>query len=214
MGFLALVTLSALMARSHGANWIIGAFVGLLVMSNILANKIISFWKFAVPAGVIAYAATFLLTDMLNEFYGKKTAKKAVWIGFYASILALIALLIAIYLPPADFWAGQEKFASVLGNTTRIVLASMIAYIVSQNYDVWLYNLLKKKTKSKHLWLRNNASTMSSQLIDTVLFISVAFYGLFPIVPMIIGHAIIKISIAVIDTPFMYLSRYFYYKHR
>lgn len=208
--FLALVSFSAYMAKKQGVLWFVGTFVGLLVTANILANKLIVFWKYAIPAGMIAYAATFLVTDMISEFYGKKQARRAVWVGFFASIASLIAIEIAIHWPGAPFWHGQEAFVSTLGNTNRIIFASMVAYLISQNYDVWMFSLIKKKTHSKYLWLRNNLSTMSSQLIDTLVFIPLAFYGLFPILPIVIGHYLSKLAIAVLDTPFMYLARHFF----
>lgn len=201
---------SAILAKKFGKIFIIGAFVGFILIANILANKIVTFLWWAVPGGIIAYSATFLLTDILAEFYSKKDAKKAVWMGFFVSIILVLLVLIAIIWHPASFWTNQEAFKLILGNTWRIVLASMIAYLLSQNHDIWAFCFWKKKTKGKFLWLRNNASTIVSQLIDTVVFVFIGFYGLFPILPMIIGQFIAKTIIALLDTPFIYLVRFFY----
>jgi len=101
---------------------------------------------------------------------------------------------------------SSETFAQVLGLTPRIVIASMITYLISQHHDVWAFHFWKEKTRDKDLWLRNNASTIVSQFIDSVLFISLAFYNVFPILPLILGQFIIKIIIALLDTPFIYIS--------
>jgi uncharacterized integral membrane protein (TIGR00697 family) len=174
-------------------------------MAQILANKIVLFGTFALPAGVIVYATSSLVTDILCEFYGKRKALEAVWGGFLASVLLVIAVEIAIAWPPAPFWPGQEAFQSTLQLTGRIVLGCLTAYIISQNWDVHVFHKLKEKTAGKHLWLRNNASTMTSQALDTVIFITIAFYGVFDtIVPLIIGQYLVKLIIAAMDTPFLY----------
>jgi len=206
------VSFIAILAKKQGIELIIGTFVGLIVISNVVANKIVGFWKFSIPAGIIAYSASFLLTDVLVEFYGKKQAKKAVWSGFFASIVSLLIIFIAIKWPSASFWQYQEEFSLVLKNTWRIVLASLVAYLISQNHDVWAFSFWKKKTKSKHLWFRNNASTIVSQAIDSFVFVFIAFYGLFPIIPIMIGLFVAKFLVAILDTPFIYLVRYFYSK--
>ncbi|MFB6089260.1 MAG: queuosine precursor transporter [Candidatus Aenigmatarchaeota archaeon] len=201
-------TFVAFIGKKYGRGIIIGTFAGLVVTSQILANKVVVFWKFTVPAGVIVYATSFLLTDILSEFYGKKNAKEAVWSGFLASILLIITIEIAIVWPSASFWGGQEAFVKTLGLTWRIVLASLIAYLVSQNWDVFVFHKIKRITGNEHLWIRNIASTTSSQFLDTIIFISISFYGVMPIVPLIIGQYLIKLVIAVMDTPFLYSLKF------
>lgn len=177
----------------------------LVVMANIFAVKIVSFGPFTVPAGVIVFSMTFLITDILSEKWGKAQAKKAVWVGFYANIVFVISVLIVINWPAASFAIEiSDKFKEILTLTPRIAIASFLAYIVSQNHDVWAFHFWKNKTKGKHLWLRNNASTIISQLIDSVIFITIAFYGVFPVLPLILGQWVVKIIIALLDTPFMY----------
>ena len=179
----------------------------LVVMANIFANKIVVFGPFTVPAGVILFSMTFFITDLLSEKWGKKYAKKAVWAGFYASLLLIISVYIVTAWQPAPFAIEMsEMFSKVLALTPRIALAGFIAYIISQNHDVWAFHFWKRLTKGKHLWLRNNASTITSQLIDSAIFITIAFYGIFPIWNMILGMWVVKIIIALIDTPFMYAA--------
>jgi uncharacterized integral membrane protein (TIGR00697 family) len=200
---LAIVSGTSVIARKHGIEYMIGMYAALIVTANILASKIVVFAGFAVPAAVIVYASSFLLTDMISEFYGKKEAQKAVWTGFLANVMLVVSVYIAIIWEGAPFWGNQEAFESVLKNTPRIVFASMVAYLMSQHHDVISYHWWMKRFP-KHLWLRNNASTIVSQALDTVVFISLAFYGIFPIGEMLIGQYIVKLLIALMDTPFIY----------
>jgi uncharacterized integral membrane protein (TIGR00697 family) len=201
---LAGASIIAALGEKYGTGLTIGIFVGLVVMAQILANKIVLFGMFTLPAGVIVYATSFLVTDILCEFYGKKKALEAVWGGFLASILLVLAVKVAVAWPPAPFWTGQEAFQTTLQMTERIVLGSLVAYVVSQNWDVRIFHKLKEMTGGRHLWLRNNVSTMTSQALDTVIFITIAFYGVLPVVPLIIGQYIVKLLIAALDTPFIY----------
>ena len=207
-----ITTLVAVIAKKHGVEYLIGTFVALVVVSNILANKIVIFLKWAVPAGLIAYSITFFISNIINEFYSERQARKTVMIGFLANILLVVLVFIAIQWPSAPFWNNQEAFALALGNTWRIVLGSLIAYIISQNHDVWSFNLWRKITKGRYLWLRNTLSTILSQLIDTIIFVTIAFYGLFPVMPTIIGLFIVKVIIALLDNPFIYFVRWMHKK--
>lgn len=181
-------------------------FITLLVISNVIAVKVISIGKLIGPAAVICYAITFAISDTLAEIWGKERTKYIVNLGFIAALVSGIMIKLGILLPAAPFWELQNEYELILGSSTRIIIASMIAYITSQYHDVWAFHFWKNKTKGKHLWIRNNLSTMVSQLIDTVIFIVVAFYGTgAPIMSMIIGQYIIKLIIAIIDTPLVYL---------
>lgn len=182
-------------------------FVTSLVIANVLATKIWVIGSIFIPAGVIAYPITFLLTDVIGEVWGKKTANQVVWAGFFCSILAASLGYLAVWLPAAPFYQHQEAFSSMFGMVGRITVASLIAYIVSQSHDIWLFHFLKERTKGRHLWLRNNLSTMTSQFIDTVLFIAIAFGGVIPLMPllgMMLGQWSVKIVLALLDTPLCY----------
>jgi uncharacterized integral membrane protein (TIGR00697 family) len=208
-----IITLSAAtfvcyLGEKYGVGMCIGIFAGLVVTGQVLATKIAVFGPFVVPAGVIVHATTFLITDILCEFHGKKIAQQALWSGFIASILLVMAIQMAIAAPSAPFWSGQAAFDSTLNSTGRIVFASLIAYLISQNWDVFIFDLIKTKTNGKHLWLRNCASTMSSQGLDTIIFITIAFHGLMPVAPLIISQYAIKLLIATMDTPFLYAIKW------
>lgn len=183
-------------------------FVGLLLISNILGVKLFSIGEFILPAAVIVYVATYLITDVIGEVYGKDAARKTVQAGFFTQVIALIFIYIAIQLPAAPVFESQSEFETILGGSFRVILASLISYIASQNLDVTIFHRMKAKHGEKKLWLRNNLSTMTSQLIDTTLFITIAFWGVVPtnvLLGMIVTQYVFKFCIALIDTPFVYL---------
>ena len=205
---LSFATIVSVIGKKYGVEYIIVVFASLVVTANIVASKVVEFGDFVVPAGVIAYSATFLLTDILSEKWGKKHAKKAIWCGFLASIAMVLVVKISVLWTPAVFVEGDflTAFNLILSSTSRIVLASMTAYLISQYHDILAFDYWKRKTNGKYLWLRNNTSTIVSQFIDSVIFVTIAFYGIMPIIPLILGQWIVKITIAFIDTPFIYLA--------
>lgn len=198
-------SIAGILGKRYGVEYPIALVAVLIVMANIFATKIVTFGPFTVPGGVIVFSMTFFITDLLSEKWGKKYAKKAVWAGFFANLLLILSVYIVINWPAAVFATEfAEMFDKVLSLAPRITLASLAAYLVSQNHDVWAFHFWKKKTHGKHLWFRNNASTISSQFLDSVIFIVIAFYGVFPILPLILGQWVVKMIIAFIDTPFIY----------
>jgi len=183
-------------------------FTTCLLVANIITAKLVSIGGWVVPAGVIAYPLTFLFTDVISELYGRRIASRVVWVGFGANLLMVVLVFGGKLLPPAPFWEGQPAYESILGVVPRIVLASMIAYLISQQHDIFAFHFWRRKTKARFLWLRNNASTMVSQGLDTGLFITIAFWGIVPteiLVNMLLTQYVIKLAIAVCDTPFCYL---------
>ncbi len=195
-------------------------FVVSLTASNFLASKLFSvrIYRFTIvaPAAVAAYALTFTFTDIIGEVYGKKMANLAVRLGFISQLLVLAYIWIALKLP---IWehspVSEETYRSVIYSSNAIIIASLTAYLVSQHHDVWAFHLWKRLTRGKWLWLRNNASTIVSQFLDTVIFITLAFHFLpammggnpLPlrvISSIIIGQYIVKVLIALADTPLVY----------
>lgn len=186
-----------------------GAFVGLLILSNILAVKLFSISEWAVlPAAVIVYVFTFPITDTIAEVYGKEAARQTVTAGFITQLCALAFIFFAIHLPAAPFFADQESFEAIFSAGFRVTLASLISYFISQNLDVTIFHKLKERHGESRLWLRNNASTMTSQLVDTSIFITIAFYGTMPVgalLGMIATQYVFKLLVAAADTPLVYL---------
>jgi uncharacterized integral membrane protein (TIGR00697 family) len=185
---------------------LIAIFVGGLVIAGVLASKIVNIAGLIVPGGVFAYSITFPITDIICEVWGKKRGKYVVFSGFITLLVVLALIRLTLIFPKASFWTGEEAFTKILGGTSRIIIASFIAYLVSQYHDVWAFHFWRKVTKGKHLWLRNNASTFVSQFIDTVVFITIAFYGVMPVFTLIKGQYIIKLLIALLDTPIVYFG--------
>jgi hypothetical protein len=157
-----------------------------------------------VPAGVIAYSITFIATDVISEIWGKERARDAVFGGFIALFAVFVLIQISLIWPNAPFWTNNDAFASILGSTSRIIIASLTAYLISQMHDVWAFHFWKRMTNNRHLWLRNNLSTAVSQFLDSFIFVTIAFYGVMPIWPLIYGQWLIKFMIAVLDTPIVY----------
>lgn len=181
-------------------------FVTTLIVANIAAAKVVTFWGLVVPAAIVAYPLTFLMTDVIGEIWGEEEANKTVKLGFVCQLLSLILIGLAIVLPVAEFANNQAEFESILGQSFRMVVASLIAYTVAQFNDVYIFHKLKDKHNGKHKWIRNNLSTMTSQLLDTAIFITIAFIGTVPnIFVMIISQYAVKLVYAILDTPFFYL---------
>ncbi|SDL91000.1 queuosine precursor transporter [Sediminibacillus halophilus] len=183
-------------------------FTGLLVISNVLGVKLFAVGDFVLPAAVIVYVITYLITDVIGEVYGKDAARKTVQAGFVTQVLAMLFIFIAIQLPAAPVFAGQIEFETVLGGSFQVMLASLVSYLASQNLDVSIFHSLKEKHGSEKLWLRNNLSTITSQLIDTIIFVTIAFGGTVPVgvlIGMIGSQYLFKVLVALIDTPIAYL---------
>lgn len=182
-------------------------FIMSLLIANIVAGKVVDLFGFIVPAAVVAYGITFLCTDVINEIWGKEEAQKTVKLGLKIQLASTALILLAIWSPPAVFAVDfNAAFKTVLGQNVRVVFASLTAYTISQTHDVISFNFWRNKTKGKHKWLRNNASTLVSQIIDTAIFITIAFWGMVPnLLWMIISQYVVKAIIALLDTPFFYL---------
>lgn len=184
---------------------LLSIFVGGITIASVLANKIISVAGFYVPAGVLAYSITFVCTDAISEIWGRRRAGLTVLGGFIALVSVLLLVQFSLSWPAAPFWKKEAAFQTILGSTPRIIVASFAAYLASQFHDVWAFHFWKRITADRHLWLRNNLSTAVSQLIDSFLFIFIAFYGVMPLWPLILGQWIIKFAIGILDTPIVYL---------
>ena len=184
------------------------------ILANIQVLKMVDLLTIGVTLGNITYASSFLVTDILSENYGKKSARKAVYIGFFSLAATVIIMNIALMFKPNEFDFIQESLKNIFSLLPRIALASLIAYGVSQLHDVWAYFFWKNLFPGmKFLWLRNNASTMVSQLLDSVIFTFIAFWGLLPqseFVQILITTYVVKFIVAAIDTPFLYLAQIMY----
>ena len=210
----------------YSAIAIIAANIQVLKQANFnffssINEKIIPFYEPSpIALGTILFASTFLCTDILSEYYGKEKARKNVLIGFCSFFLMTILMLVTIGIQRAeDEWVSrvQESLAILFTPMTSIFVASMIAYLISQYFDIWFFSYLKTVSSNKLLWLRNNVSTAVSSLIDNTIFSIFAWIILNPnpfplsdvIMIFILGVYLLRVFIAILDTPFIYLAKYF-----
>ena len=191
-----------------------GIFVTSLVISNVMSSKIVAIGSLTVPAAVVAYPITFLMTDVIGEIWGRKQANFTVRLGIICQVLSLIMIGLGILLPVAPFADNQEAYKAILGSSFRVVGASLVAYCLSQSWDVWVFHRIRDSYIAKHgstkggRWIWNNVSTMTSQMIDTAVFILLAFLGTVPnIFNMILSQYLVKLFYAALDTiPFYLLT--------
>ena len=187
-------------------------FIGLLVGMNLLGVKITSLFGVSVSVAIFMAPLTFLITDIVEEVYGKKTVKHFIVGGVLTLIIIFLYAGVFIVLEPHERYSFNNEYKTIFGSSLRIIAASIIAFALAQIHDVISFEWWKKKTKGKALWLRNNLSTIVSQLIDTFVFMMIAFYQLTPkftfifIIHLIIPYYLFKILFAIIDTPFVYLG--------
>ena len=213
----ALVDLCMVLAvyRFFGRVGLFGLMVFNLLICNIQVLKTVELFGLTTTLGNVLYASVFLATDLLSEFYGKKEARKGVLLGFVTLVMMVAYMQIALYFQPAADDFAQPHLSALFGFMPRIALASMVAYLVSQMHDVWAFHAIKERTGGKMLWLRNNASTMISQLLDSAIFCTIAFWGMFPMnvfMEILLSTYIIKVAVAVLDTPFIYIAKRFFRK--
>lgn len=185
------------------------------ILANIQVVLLVNIFGLETTLGNIMYAGGFLITDILSENYGKEDAKVAVKIGFISMISMAVLMKIAVAFIPSTVQEGVVNFTAIKGIfdfMPRILLAGFIAYGISQTHDVWAYEMWRKLFPAKkHIWIRNNFSTMLSQLIDNFVFTMVAFYGVLStnvLLQVFIVTYIMKVIVAGCDTPFVYLASY------
>ncbi len=196
----------------------IAFYIIYLAMAQILATKIVSFnfgaFQIAAPAAVLIFPFTFQIIDIVNEAFGRPVVQRMIVLALLTQVFMNLFLLIGLNLPPASFWELDSAWRSIFGLVPRITVASWIAFFLSQNFDAFIFDLLRRVTKGRLLGLRNITSDVLGLILDSFIFITLAFYGLKPVIPLIIGQVIIKSIIGGIDFPFIYLSRWAMGKRR
>ena len=205
---------------------LIGVFVTALVTAQLTASKVLAFElpfslpvtgaELVLPGAALAYALTFVASDCYAELYGRRAAQIVVNVAFVMNFIVLALVWSTIVAPAAEASIDPDMFAEVLGASTNIVLGSLLAYVVSQNWDVIVFHRIREYTGREKLWLRNVVSTGSSQAIDTVIFVAIAFalapavLGVGVVLPLgellalMIGQYLLKLLIALLDTPIVY----------
>lgn len=186
-----------------------------VIIANIQVVQAVRLFGLSATLGNPAYAASFLITDILSENHGPKAARRAVWMGFFSLLCVTLLMNLTLrYFPlPGDDWAGESHAAltAIFSLLPRIALASLTAYLLSQCHDVWAFALIKRRFPGRRwLWLRNNLSTMVSQLIDSACFVLIAFWGVYEsrvLWEIFLTTYLLKWAVAAADTPFLYWAR-------
>jgi uncharacterized integral membrane protein (TIGR00697 family) len=193
-------------------------FVTTLVISNIIAVKVVQIAGLIVPAAVILFPIAYIFGDVLTEVYGYARARQVIWTGFFCNLLAVIAIWIGGQLPPAPFWSAgpfetpeiaQQAYQAILGFTPRLLLASFVAYLLGEFLNAFVLARLKVKTAGRFLWLRTIASTLVGQGADSAVFLSIAFWGIFSPADLqraILSQWLFKVSYEILATPVTYLA--------
>jgi hypothetical protein len=185
---------------------LIGLYIACELIANVTASKPIQLGSIVVPAAIFIYTLNFTLIDLINESFGKQGARKVILAAFIANLLLAAYVQLAVVLPPASFYSGQEAFARVLGSTPRIVFASLTAYLISSVIDTEIFALWRAHVHGLK-WTRVLVSNAISTWVDSVIFISLAFYGTLPIWILIKGQYVVKMAITIGSLPLIYLVK-------
>ena len=207
---------TVLMYRFFGRYGLLACIVLSILLANLQGPKLTVIFGMETSLGVIFYSSIFFATDLMSEKFGKKAADNAVMMGFSVSAIILIMLSISLLFLPSTqnqqtfSTEVHESFVRILDFTPRFIFGSLFAYLISQRFDVWCFHKIKAWTNGRHLWLRNNLSTMASQTVDTTLYALVVWWGVVDLEQAIslgLAKMVFKIAIAAFDTPFIYWAR-------
>ena len=207
---------TVLMYRFFGRYGLLACIVLSILLANLQGPKLTVIFGMETSLGVIFYSSIFFATDLMSEKFGKKAADNAVMMGFSVSAIILIMLSISLLFLPStqnqQTFSSEvhESFVRILDFTPRFIFGSLFAYLISQRFDVWCFHKIKAWTNGRHLWLRNNLSTMASQTVDTTLYALVVWWGVVDLEQAIslgLAKMVFKIGIAAFDTPFIYWAR-------
>ncbi|MBI2957611.1 MAG: queuosine precursor transporter, partial [Chloroflexi bacterium] len=182
-------------------------FVTCLITANIIAVKLIAIGPFVVPAGVIIFPVSYIFGDILTEVYGYSVARRVIWTGFLGNLLAVAAIWLAQVLPAASFWEGQRSYETILGYTPRLLAASFLAYLVGEFLNSFVLARMKTVTRGRWLWSRTIGSTLAGEGADSLVFITVAFFGAMaagPLGAMVVTQWLFKVAYEVAATPLTY----------
>jgi len=185
---------------------LIGFYIACELIANVTASKPVQLAGIVVPAAIFIYALTFTLIDLINESLGKEGARRVILAAFISNLLLAAYIQFAVLLPPASFYSGQEAFSRVLGSTPRIVFASLTAYLISSLIDAEIFAFWRARVR-RLKWTRVLVSNAISTWVDSVVFITLAFYGIMPLWALIQGQYIVKMAITFISLPLIYLVK-------
>ncbi len=214
IGVTSFTLLGSLYARRYErSDLLVGLYVAFVLTAQMLATKMAVFdlglGHFTAPAGVLVFSVTFLLTDIVNERFGRKEVQRMIFIAFISQIAMTFFLWLGTQFQADPLWSEQGKqWDALFMMVPQISIASWIAFYISENVDAFIYDWFKKRTNGKHLWLRNAVSTLPALALDSIIFIPIAFFGA-PVALLLVaiqGQIALKWLVGVINIPFMYLN--------
>ncbi len=182
---------------------LVGIYIGAELAANVTEAKPVRLFGLTVDGGTLIYALTFTLIDLIHERQGTKGAQKVILAAFAANVVLAAYVALTVWLPYPSFFDGQESYQRVLGQTPRIVSSSMAAFLLASLLDIEVYGWLKRKGMG-YRWTRVLVSNAAGTLLDSVLFISLAFFGVFPLLPLILGNYAVKMGVTVLSLPLIY----------
>ena len=185
-----------------------GLFVTVLIISNIVAVKLVTIGPLVVTAAIFLFPISYIVADVLTEVYGYAVARRTIWIGFLCNLVAVVAIMLGGLIPPASFWEQQEAYEAILGYSARLLGASFVAYLGGEFLNAFVLARLKVRTAGRHLWLRTISSTVVGQAVDSALFVTVAFVGVLPADALVVAIAsqwAAKVLYETAATPLTYL---------
>ena len=185
-----------------------GLFVTVLIISNIVAVKLVSIGPLVVTAAIVLFPISYIVADVLTEVYGYAVARRTIWIGFLCNLVAVLAIMLGGAIPAAAFWQDQVAYDVILGYSSRLLVASFIAYLGGEFLNAFVLAKLKVRTAGRHLWLRTISSTVLGQAVDSALFVAVAFAGVLPADTLVVAMAsqwAAKVLYETAATPLTYL---------
>jgi uncharacterized integral membrane protein (TIGR00697 family) len=186
---------------------LVAIFITTLIVSNIIAVKLVDVGGWILPAGIIIFPVSYIIGDVLTEVYGYRRARQVIWLGFACNLLAIAAIWLAMVLPPVAFWDGQTAYERILGYTPRLLVASFLAYLMGEFANSYVLARLKIATQGRWLWTRTIGSTLVGQGLDSAVFLVVAFAGSLPagvLVSAIVVQWLAKSAYEALATPFTY----------
>jgi uncharacterized integral membrane protein (TIGR00697 family) len=186
---------------------ITGLFVGVLILSNVLAAKMIQLGPFVFDGGTLLFPLSYIFGDVLTEVYGYKTSRKVIWTGLSMLVLMSLNIWLIGSLPAEPSWKLQGAYDSILAIVPRIALASVVGYFAGEYSNSVVLSRVKVAMKGRHLWMRTIGSTLVGELLDTLIFVLIAFAGLYParaLVAMLLSNYLFKCAIEIVFTPITY----------